>query len=204
MISVNAVEASSGGSLVIFRLGCLTKIIITLLIIILSLLLIFNSQWFQRLFYPIPHFEIVKEESEKFDIDPYLVMAVMRVESKFNEKAQSSRGALGLMQIMPDTAKWIAQEIKVEDYDEDMLREPRTNITFGVWYMNHLIKQFNGNTVAALAAYNGGQTNVRKWINTGVWSGKYEDQGNIPFTETRNYLYKVVTDYKIYKKLYDS
>ena len=188
----------------IFRMGCLTKIIITILIIFIAFLFIFNSHWFQRLFYPIPHFELVQEESGKYNIDPYLIMAMMRVESKFNENAQSSRGASGLMQIMPETAKWIAQELKVEDYHEDMLRKPETNITFGIWYMNHLIREFDGNIVAALAAYNGGQTNVRKWINTGVWSGKYEDQDDIPFQETRNYLYKVITDYKIYKKIYDS
>lgn len=188
----------------IFRMGCLTKIIIIILIIFATSIFLLNSQWFQRLFYPMPHFELVKEESEKFDIDPYLMMAVMRVESKFNENAQSNRGALGIMQIMPETAKWIAQELKVEDYHGDMLREPGTSITFGIWYMNYLIKQFDGNLFAALAAYNGGQTNVRKWINTGIWSGTYEDQADIPFQETRNYLYKVITDYKIYKNLYDS
>lgn len=186
----------------IFRLGCLTKIITFILIIILAFVLILNSQWFQRVLYPVPHLELIKEETQKYDLDPFLVMAVIRVESKFNERAESHRGARGLMQILPDTGRWIAQELNYQDFDIDLLYDPDHNIPLGVWYLNHLRQQFNGNMIAALAAYNGGQTNVRKWINTGVWTGTFDDRENIPFTETRNYVYRVITDYKIYHKLY--
>lgn len=164
---------------------------------------IINSTWFLKLFYPTPYEEIVRAAGEKYDLDPYLIYAVIKVESKFDEKIQSPKGARGLMQVMPETARWISQELKYENFHNDMIYEPQHNIMMGSWYIRYLLKQFNGNMITALAAYNGGETNVKKWVTNGTWSGNFNDLGDIPFKETRNYVYKVMMDYSTYKDLYE-
>jgi len=187
---------------VIFRLGCFTKFIILFILFILAILFFLNSQWFMKLIYPQPYEETVFEAGKRFNVDPYLITAIMRVESKFDERALSAKGARGLMQIIPETGQWVAQELKYDNFTADMLYEPKHNIIIGTWYLNYLIKQFEGNEIAAIASYNGGETNVKKWIKKGVWSGEFSDAQNIPFKETRKYLYKVIMDYQTYKNLY--
>jgi len=180
----------------------LFKIVIIFIIIILAFVGIINSTWFLKLFYPFPHKAIIEEASLKHEIDARLILAVIKVESKFNEKALSSKDARGLMQILPDTGQWIAKELNYKDFNADLLYEPKHNINIGTWYLKYLLKQFNGNMIAALAAYNGGETNVKKWLNQGTWSGSIDDLESIPFKETRNYVYKVIVDFKTYQGLY--
>ncbi|MFZ5945413.1 MAG: lytic transglycosylase domain-containing protein [Bacillota bacterium] len=187
----------------IFRLGCLLKIVIILIVLTIIFGGLFNSEWFLKIFYPQPHQEIVKDAAIKYNVDYYLILAVMKVESKFDSQAQSTKGARGLMQIMPDTAQWIAtKELSLKEFQQDMLFEPQYNIPIGTWYLNYLVKQFKGNTIAAVAAYNGGETNVKKWLANGIWSGSFNDLKDIPFKETRNYVYKVIMDYNTYQSLY--
>lgn len=186
----------------IFRFGCLFKIIVVLIIIVIAFVGIFNSSWFLKLFYPTPHKTIISQVSENYDVDQFLIWAVIRVESKFDENAQSSKGARGLMQVLPDTAHWVAKELKYPNFQVDMLYEPEHNINIGTWYLRYLLKQFNGNQIAAIAAYNGGETNVKKWLNNNIWSGTFNDLSDIPFKETRNYVYKVILDYQTYLDLY--
>ncbi|NLT96441.1 MAG: lytic transglycosylase domain-containing protein [Clostridia bacterium] len=187
---------------IIIRIGCLFKTILVFLIMIIAFVGIINSTWFIKLFYPTPYKEIVDEASRNFALDPYLIYAVIKVESKFDEKIQSPRGARGLMQIMPETGRWISRELDYQNFHEDMLFDPEHNIMIGSWYLSYLLKQFDGNIILALAAYNGGETNVKKWLANGTWSGTFNDLGDIPFKETRNYVYKVFIDYNTYKDLY--
>lgn len=186
----------------ILRLGCLFKTIVIFIIMIIATVGIINSTWFLRIFYPTPHEEIVNEAGQNYDLDPNLIYAVIKVESKFDEKAQSAKNARGLMQVLPDTGRWVAGELQYENFHEDMLFEPQYNINIGAWYLRYLMKQFNGNMIASLAAYNGGETNVKKWLTNGTWSGSYNDLADIPFKETRNYVYKVIVDYQTYQDLY--
>lgn len=187
---------------VIFRIGCLFKTVIFIILAIFLLAGIFNSQWFLKLLYPQPHKEIVEEVSIKHRIDSLLIFSLIKVESRFDAKAESAKGARGLMQILPDTGRWIADELNYQDFDPDMLFEPKHNIEIGTWYLKYLLKVFDGNLIAALAAYNGGETNIKKWLSSGQWSGGFNDLQNIPFKETRNYVYKVIMDYKTYQDLY--
>jgi len=180
----------------------LFKIVLIFIIIILVFVGLLNSTWFLKFFYPEPHKEIIEEASQKHEIDVHLIFAVIKVESKFNKKALSNKGARGLMQILPETAQWVAKELDYKNFNADLLYEPKYNINIGTWYLKYLVKQFNGNTIAALAAYNGGETNVKKWLNQGTWSGSLDELDNIPFKETRNYIYKVILDYKTYQDLY--
>lgn len=106
------------------------------------------------------------------------------------------------MQIMPETGTWIAGQMEIESFHPDELYEVDTNIRFGAWYMAHLLKQFEGELLPALAAYNGGQGNVRKWLSEKNWNENQLTASDIPFPETRNYVTRVLRTYKIYRYLY--
>lgn len=178
------------------------KIILILIILSLFLTLI-NSAWFLKFLYPFPYQETIEEACAKYSVDPYLAAAIMRAESKFNAQAISRSGARGLMQIMPETGRWIAGQIKIQNYAEELLFVPEFNLTMGVWYIGYLQNVFRNDTVQMLAAYNAGEQKVRDWIHAGTWSGLEEDIAQIPYAETRQYIDKVLFDYHIYKRVYN-
>lgn len=136
------------------------------------------------------------------NIDPYFVASVIKVESNFDKDAKSSKSAAGLMQITPETAKWVASEMKISGYSESMLLNPETNIKMGCWYLKDLKEEFNGNTDLMLAAYNGGRGNVNKWLKDKEKSTDGKTLIFIPFKETDKYVKKVNATYSIYKKIY--
>lgn len=154
-----------------------------------------------KIFYPIKYAEHVYKYSLQYDIDPYLVFSVIRVESGFNVNAHSRSGAKGLMQITDKTGEWAAKQAKLTDYRPERLYEPEYNIKLGCWYLNNLITQF-GDVSLALAAYNGGSGNVEKWLKNKEYSSTGEKLEKIPFGETERYLTKIKKDYSIYKSLY--
>lgn len=181
-----------------------SKALVVFFIVILLVAFLFFSgswKWFAKLLYPLPYKEHVFRYSRQFDLDPYFVMAVMRVESRFYANAHSKRGARGLMQLMPDTARWIAEQMQV-DYRGEMLTDPRYNIMLGCWYLANLRAEFQNNLAATLAAYNGGRGRVRRWLDENIWDGKLETIERIPFPETRRFVERVSRDYRIYKMLY--
>jgi soluble lytic murein transglycosylase len=130
-----------------------------------------------------------------------LVIAIIKVESKFDAEAVSKRGAKGLMQLMPETASWISTQTNI-DYMEGYLLEPKFNINFGCWYLNNLKKHFNDEIPVILAAYNGGRGNVKRWLDNGIWDGKFKNVDNIPFNETKSFIKKVYFNYALYGFLY--
>lgn len=172
----------------------------TTLAIVVAMILI-AIPWFWRLFYPFPYRDSILRHSREFNLDPNLVVAVIRVESKFRITAESPRGAKGLMQLMPDTARWAAEQMGIE-YSEGDLFDPDYNITVGCWYLANLLHEFKGNLPAALAAYNGGRGNVRDWLAQGIWQGSLEEIERIPFKETRDFVFRVLHDYRVYSALY--
>jgi len=176
-----------------------------LLLVVIILLgagtIIISSPSFWKLFYPLPYREAVVQRSKQFQLDPFLVAAVMRVESKFNPYAESPRGARGLMQLMPDTARWAAGQMGL-DFDEENLLEPDYNILLGCWYLANLESEFESNTVLTLAAYNAGRGNVRQWIVNEGLEGEVERIEQIPFPETREFVRRVLADYERYKWIY--
>ncbi len=179
--------------------------ILALIFIILIVGGVFSSyRWIGRTLYPINYKEHIANYSKKYDIDPFLVAAIIRVESKFNKDALSPKGARGLMQIAPVTGKWAAGEIEILDYKESLLYDPEINISIGCWYINKLNTQFNNNLELVLAAYNGGSGNVTKWLNDYNYSDDGKSLKHIPFKETELYLKKVKKSYDIYIKLYNS
>jgi soluble lytic murein transglycosylase len=106
------------------------------------------------------------------------------------------------MQIMPDTAVWIAQTLNVKDFTPDSLYRPEVNIYFANWYLANLSQEFKGNLVLMLAAYNGGRGNVQKWMSERHWSGDVDEIDQIPFPETQKFVKSVLTLYQRYLQLY--
>ena len=154
--------------------------------------------------YPYPYKEIVDQYAERYEIDPYLAAAVIKTESNFRQEVHSHRGAVGLMQIMPDTAEWIASRLEDDAYSETRLHEPDCNIQYGIWYLAHLEQEFDGNQVLALAAYNAGRGNVEDWMGEYHWDTDFDRISEIPYEETRLYVEKVLRYEKKYRELYEN
>lgn len=129
--------------------------------------------------------------AEEYDLELALVYSVIKVESDFKKDAVSKSGALGLMQILPSTAKWIAEELEV-DYIRDIMFDPETNIRFGCFYLRYLFDKFHDKDVV-ICAYNAGEGKVQDWINNGRL-----DVSKIDYIETKNYLDKVNKYYNLY------
>ncbi len=172
-------------------------IIISFLFIVYYLI----SPYALRLWFPYYHRDVVEFYAAQYDLDPLFVASIIRVESKFNSQAISKMGAKGLMQLMPETARWISEQTNIQ-FNENKLFEPEYNINLGCWYLANLRSEFNNNINLTLAAYNGGRGNVKKWINQGVWSGEEKDLDKIPFKETRDFVKRVKLTYQMYEKLY--
>ncbi len=177
--------------------------IVVICLIIISLVIV-NYNQILKIIYPLHYKEIIFRYAEKYDLDPYLIASIIRVESKFDKEATSQRGAIGLMQIMPATGKWIAKEIDIDDFTTEKLYKPELNIKFGSWYLAHLKRIFDDDLTLVIAAYNGGQGNVNRWIELKKWTGKHKDSEQIPFPETRDYVQKTVKTYRRYQKIYQS
>lgn len=177
-----------------------------LLLVLIAMAAIFiQSEWFGRTVYPISYVEEIKRGAERYDLDPLLIAAIIKVESNFKKDAVSHKGALGIMQVMPDTAKWILGK---EDFGsltvEDVGKDVRSGITIGSWYVKDLHRQFDGDRTKALAAYNAGPGKVRQWLEEGVWDGSEDTLENIPYGETRHYVERVYYYYKKYLKVYET
>jgi len=176
---------------------------VLLIVLVLFVVLIASGQWkgLGKIFYPLPYRQDIFRYSKQFQLDPYFVSAVIRVESRFFSEARSKRGARGLMQLMPETARWIAGQMNIE-YRSELLSQPRYNIMLGCWYLANLMAEFDGNPVAVLAAYNGGRGRVARWLEEGIWDGQLQTIENIPFAETSQFVERVWRDYRIYRRLY--
>jgi tetratricopeptide (TPR) repeat protein len=153
-----------------------------------------------KLFYPPFYSDVIQKETKKYKIDPFLISGVMRQESIFNPQIVSPAGAVGLMQIMPYTGKYIAEK-KETPFTVDSLYNPFFNIRFGVYYVSELLERFNGDAVLSLAGYNAGPHNAKRW---GDENGDKEFDlfvENIGYTETRGYVKKVMANCWTYRYL---
>lgn len=182
----------------------LFRIIAAILIVAAVVVALQNGKWLLKVIYPIHYRDIIEVYAEEYNVDPYLVAAIMRNESKFNPNALSRREAKGLMQIAPITGSWAAERLPIENYREDMLYDPDLNIKIGCWYLNILYKEFDNNLELIIAAYNAGNGNVSRWLENPEYSRDGETLDEIPFKETKIYLQKVLRDYKVYRWLYSN
>lgn len=149
-----------------------------------------------RFVYPLEYEETIRAASTEYGIEPALAAAVIRTESRFDPQVESSQGAVGFMQVRPETARFISERSGITgDY-----REPRTNIWMGIWYLSYLRDRYEGDGRMVLAAYNSGEGQVDTWVSEGV----FEAGRDIPFKETREYVDEVLETRDIYAELYGS
>ena len=170
-------------------------------IIMTVAVLLLNWPAVLRWFYPIRYINEISAHTEATSLDPYLIAALIRLESNFRPDVRSPKGATGLMQLMPETARWIAEQLQLDFKEADLL-DPDTNIRLGTWYLTMLQKDFDDNLVVGLAAYNGGRGNVSRWLAEGQWNGQLDEVRNIPFLETRLYVQRVLAVYAWYIRIY--
>ncbi len=154
--------------------------------------------------YPIGYINYIYIYSEKYDVDPYLVAAIVNVESKFDINAKSEKDARGLMQISPVTGKWASKELELKNFTLESLYDPEMNIMIGCWYLSVLSEEFDNELPLILAAYNGGSGNVNKWLSNRQYSDNGKTLREIPFKETREYVEKVEKNHEMYQKIYKS
>ena len=158
-----------------------------------------TSQYWQALF-PIPFEENILKWSQQRQINPLLVTSLIRQESRFEPEIKSSAGALGLMQVMPGTGQWIAQQTKQPNYS---LTNPEDNINFGTFYLDYTHRRYNNNSMLAVASYNAGPNNVAKWVSRYGLSDPDFFVEQIPFRETRGYVESVFENYWNYMLIYN-
>ena len=174
-----------------------------LVVAVIAFVLIGGWGWVERSWiYPYDYRSYIETSAESRRTDPFLVAAVIKHESKFEPRARSDGGARGLMQLMPATAEWIARQLGVP-FTEEYLYDPALNIRYGVWYLAELEREFGGNDILALAAYNAGRGNVRDWMERFHWTQQFDEIEAIPYPETRFYVRRVLEDREQYKRLYD-
>jgi len=150
--------------------------------------------------FPLLYEELIFHYSELRDLDPFLVMGLIRAESSFRSQVTSPVGASGLMQIMPSTGEWLAER-KGISFTEGDLFNPAYNIRLGTYYLRLLINMF-GYIDTALAAYNAGMGNVTNWLGDDRYSADGYTLHTIPFPETREYVERVNRYTEIYRELY--
>jgi len=152
--------------------------------------------------FPLRHAELIERYARIYGHDPAFIASVIHAESKFRPNAVSRAGAQGLMQIMPATGEWLADRLGVEGFTNEHLFDVETNIMLGSFYLRSLLDSHNQDIRLALAAYNAGTSNVRRWLDDPEFSRDGETLYHIPFEETRTYIERVLFNERVYGILY--
>lgn len=150
--------------------------------------------------YPLKYKKHIDIAANTYNVDPVLIASVINAESGFRRNAISSKGAVGLMQVMPPTAEWIAEKINI-DIDSKTLEDPHTNILIGTYYLNYLLDKFN-DLRTALIAYNAGEGKVVTWLTDGRYSTEANGHSvltSCPYPSTNRYVEKILNSVNIYK-----
>jgi soluble lytic murein transglycosylase len=152
-----------------------------------------KPDWYLRTRYPLEYEQIVLTYAGEHDLDPALVAAVIYAESRFDPNVRSSAGAVGLMQVLPETGEFIARSTGGVGFVEADLRDPDLNVRYGTWLLDELRDRYDGDVATALAAYHAGPTNVDEWRRKG---------SGIEFPETQAYVDEVLRVKQIYAQAY--
>lgn len=183
------------------RKRLISIIILTVVIVAIGAILAIRN-----FVYPIKYKDKILQYSKSNNLDPYLALAIINTESKFDENATSNKEAKGLMQITEATAEEINTVTQsTEEINSSTIYDIDVNLEIGCNYLASLIERYNGNYYVAICAYNAGIGNVNKWIDQGIITVDLDTiDVELPFSETTNYLKKVINNYKAYKKVYPS
>ncbi len=173
----------------------LTVIAVSVLAVAIGAAWVVESEpdWYLRARYPLAYEQIITAHARNYDLEPELLAAVIYAESRFDPDAVSAAGAVGLMQLLPETAEGIALRTGGDRFVVSDLRNPEINVRYGSWYLDHLRARYHGDMRLALAAYHAGQGNVDKWLREG---------GRIAFPETREYVGEVMRVRRVYATAY--
>lgn len=172
-------------------------------LVLIGVLLHAGYRHFMRTAYPCAYAELVEEQARTTGLEPSLLYAIIRTESDFHPEAVSSAGAVGLMQLTADTFMWAQSRTEeAETLETEQLFDPAVNIRYGALVLTLLEEQFP-NRETAIAAYNAGIGNVRKWLRDEACSKDGVTLYSIPFSETRDYVRQVLDTQKMYQELYD-
>jgi soluble lytic murein transglycosylase len=150
---------------------------------------------------PLQYAQIIRQQAREKHLDPALVAAVIYAETRFSPRT-SSTGALGLMQIEPATAKFLAHRSGATTFTVADLATPQVNIAYGSYYIRYLLNVYDGDLVKALAAYNGGETNVDNWVTHAAASHRRFTVADIPISQTRLYVIEVMSKQRAYRSHY--
>jgi soluble lytic murein transglycosylase len=178
--------------------------------------LAFRNEWYERaihtaertvmlhdfeLRFPAPHREVMQQYASQLELDEAWIYGLIRQESRFVITARSSAGAAGLMQLMPATAKWVAQRLGLKDSHSDLVDGIDSNVSLGTYYLKHVLDSMDNSPVLASAGYNAGPRRARQWRAAQPLEGAIYAE-TIPFPETRDYVQKVMSNTMYYARLF--
>jgi soluble lytic murein transglycosylase len=153
--------------------------------------------------YPLAYWELVQQKAQERELDPHLILALIRQESLFDPRARSPATALGLMQLIPPTAARVAKQLGLPAPTQEKLFDPELNVSLGTQYLKDLLRRYSNNWFKAIAAYNAGEAAVDRWEREIVTDDIEEFVERIPYIETRGYVKLVLRNHRIYKRLYE-
>jgi soluble lytic murein transglycosylase len=180
----------------VFVLGVLVLIGIGLIVALPTV-----KKAYQEFTLPLQHEDIIRQQAADKHLDPALIAGVIYAETKFDPRP-SAAGAQGLMQILPETAKFLARKSGATTFTTADLATPQVNIAYGSYYLRYLLDEYGGKLVPAVAAYNGGEANVSRWIAHARAHGHALRVSDIPFPETRAYVERVLQAQRDYRHTY--
>ena len=172
-----------------------------LIVIVVVVLLHPLEHAVQEITLPLRHEDIIRQQAHDKDLDPALLAAVIYQETKFRPRT-SSAGAKGLMQILPNTATFIARKSGGTRFELADLANPQVNIAYGAWYLRYLMDKYHDNVVLTAAAYNAGERNVDDWVQKAGGTAEFDAARDIPFPETRSYVSGVLDHQNAYRHTY--
>ncbi len=182
----------------VFVLGVLVLVGIGLIVALPTV-----KKAYQEFTLPLHHQDIIRQQAAEKHLDPALIAGVIYAETKFDPRP-SAAGAQGLMQILPETAKFLAHKSGATTFTTADLATPQVNIAYGSYYLRYLLDEYGGRIVPAIAAYNGGEANVSRWLARARGHGHGLRVSDIPFPETRAYVERVLQAQKDYRHTYAS
>ena len=185
------------------RLGVLAGAVVTGLLVFAAVSPFFDKA-VQEIALPLRHEDIIRQQAADKALDPALIAGVIYTESRFRDQT-SPAGAKGLMQILPSTADYIARKSGGTAFEQGDLATPQINIAYGSFYLRYLLDKYDENEVLALAAYNGGEGQVDRWMASARAKGEtFRAADHIPFPETRDYVGKVLRARAGYRREYSA
>jgi soluble lytic murein transglycosylase len=162
-----------------------------------------SSEELHRYRYPVAYWETIQKKAAEREVDPYLILALIRQESLFDPRALSPASAFGLMQLLPTTAARAAKQLGLPAPSQQRLYDPELNLTLGIYHLKELLLRYSNNVVKAIAAYNAGENAVIRWERQISTEDEEEFIERITYGETRLYVKLVLRNHAIYRKLYD-